>query len=254
MRSTAVAAAGVAAAVTLGQAQASTIFDSYVGGSYSDSGDSIANFVTGMAGSFNAAGQSFNRINLQISAPSGGTGSTMVYLVPDNGSSPGVPGHTNTIFSDSVTPSSFSTIYGSDRIATISDSSLGTTPSLYTLNIGSVPATSSNGEYWLVLIPTDGLQWSYATANNASYVESHGIGLANQSNVFYNVTTSDVSPFGWNTTSDINDVASGSNGPYAFQVLNTSATNTPEPASAAILGSALVGAGVLRRRVRRNAV
>ncbi|WP_158925885.1 PEP-CTERM sorting domain-containing protein [Acidisphaera sp. S103] len=188
----------------------------------------VGDGVNIMAASFNVPGTpNFNSVTLALTAdsPTDG-GSTMVYLVPDDGSGganmAGAPmlNGSGTNFANAV------------LVGTILDSSLdisGTGPSLVALTItpaelASVTSKTSDNEYWIGLVAsgTSSVEWNLTSSID-------GPGMASQ----------------WdfnNALAEFDDTSG------AYQMIVSANVPAPEPATLAILGCGLAGIGYVRRR------
>ena len=184
-----------------------------------------------MGASFAAAKPEFTTISLQLAAGSASTnGSTMIYLVPDDGSGhgngiPGLP-----IFENST--GTYTNLIGSQLIGAISDSSLTSTFAPVSFWVRPI-ITTLDQEYWIVAISSSksSFEWSFAATDM-------GIGVAGQdylNDAQTNGVPSDLLP---------TDNATGA---YQFVI------DTPEPATIAILGAGLAGLGCFRRYHSKSA-
>lgn len=248
MRTKYLIAGAVAVTLMASQAHAFSVIDTIdnttaVGGDGSTDGVSIA------AESFNyaysatpGAGLSVtvDLANLTGNTPAGQTafqsptGSVLVYLVDNTGGSgPGVAGTpTWTTGVGGVTG-----LTNDVEVGTISASLIGTSPTSVGLyispsQIAQIEGQTANNEYWLVLSLN-----SAATGGNSnvdwifnSGAPNAGTGIANQ---FF-----DEDPDG------LEDTGPASSGTYDVSI------NAPEPASLALIGSAMTGLGLIRRRRR----
>jgi len=221
---------GALAMLTANVANATTYFDTInPPAAFSGNADGpVGDGVNLMAASFNVPGTpNFNSVTLALTAdvPSDG-GSTMVYLVPDDGSgAPNLAGSpllngAGTNFADAV------------LIGTILDSSLavsGTGPSLVQLTItpgevASVTSNTSDNEYWIGLLAggSSSVEWNVTNPDNAPALLSQA---------------------DFNNAAGTFDDATG-----AYQMIVAANVSTPEPATLAILGCGLAGIGYVRRR------
>lgn len=203
-------------------AQASIYYDTINPSTVSINGNSgvVSDGSAVMSASFYmTGGLDFNSVSVLASAddPTDG-GSTMVYLVADDGSggADGVAGAPD-----------FTTVV---LIGSIDDASLNSigTPTYVTLGGFANTVTTQNNEYWITLDATNSsAEWIYNT-------DDSGIGTANQA-----------------SASDGNglypDDGSLSMGVGAFALT----VDAPEPTSLALVGAALTGFGYFRRR-RQN--
>lgn len=237
MRLTLLAATALALA-SFGSAHADTIFDSINTQGTNSGQDGLPDDTIALADSFSTASLGPTTVTLQVSAQNPGDGgSTLVYLVPNSGStSAGVAG--SPTYSTSGTPAYDNGFQftGSQQIGTILDSSLaqsGGQPSLVSFTFRPT-ITTSNNEWWIGIVGGAGssLNWSYEETGT-------GIGLANQANFYYYNTGSGSNTF----TSSIDPDIGGANGGAYGMIVTTS-----EPMSIAVIGAALTGLGVVRRR------
>ena len=217
-------ALGAIALLAANAAHASVLFDNVTGiASAGSTGPTDGGPTTIMGASFTASKPDFSSISLSLAAGSSATtGSTMIYLVPDDGSgsangTSGLPTIENAsgTFTGSFT--------GSQLIGTIKDQSLTSGFSTVSLWVDPTINTKDN-EYWVVAVsnPTSSFEWSYAG-------DGSGTGTFNQG-YFNNYGGSDLLP------------SSDATGGYQLAVA------TPEPTTIAILGAGLVGMGFFRRR------
>jgi hypothetical protein len=183
-----------------------------------------ADGTTILGASFTAAAPDFSSIKLLLSAGnSADGGSVSVFLVPDNGS-----GGANGIAGAPTSQTPAGVFTGALHVGTILDSSLTASPSLAALWVNPT-ITTQDQEYWLELLPTAGASVAWAYDADAS-----GIGTTNQAYL---------NNFGGGSLIP----ASDTEGTYEFAVA------TPEPATIAILGTALGGLGLARRRRQTKA-
>jgi hypothetical protein len=227
------------AMLTANVAHATTYFDSISApASFSGNSDGPSDGATLLAQSFSVPGTpNFNTVTLGLNAdvPSDG-GSTMVFLVPDDGTgAPNMAGFPQTTLD--ATSSSATGYANAVLLGTIKDSSLGASggsPTLITLSISpaavaSVTSQTSNGEYWIGLV-TDGsssIEWDLSS-------DGSGVGLAGQD--YFN-----------NAGSSFGSIFDPGNGTYELRA------GVPEPATLAILGAGLAGIGYARRRQAKKA-
>jgi hypothetical protein len=217
------------AMLTANVAHATTYFDTInTPAVFGGNADGPSDGVNLMAASFDVPGTpNFTSVTLALTAdtPSDG-GSTMVYLVPDDGSGAldmaGFPmlNGAGTNFANAV------------LLGTILDSSLditGTGPSLTTLTISptqiaSVTSSTADNEYWIGLIASgsSSIEWNVTDPDD-------GPGLIGQS--------------GYNNAVSVFDDSTG-----AYQMMASGNVPTPEPTTLAILGGGLAGLGYVRRR------
>lgn len=158
-------------------------------------------------------------VSLLANNPSDG-GSAMVYLVADDGT-----GNANGV----AGAPDFGNIQLIGKIADslISNEDTGI-PSIFTFTdvANTLAASTQNDEYWIVIdfgTYASSAEWVYNS-------DASGIGTS------YQAAYSDANGGVYPTN------GTGFAGPFALEV------NTPEPASIALLGGALVGIGFLRRR------
>jgi hypothetical protein len=194
--------------------------------------------------SFNlATTTTITQIALDLNANNPGDGgSVLVFIVPDaaNTGLPTQPSHTGT-----GNTFAFS---GATQIGTILDSSLvacganenctGTGQNFSQINL-NVSATLAAGEYWLGLENIPGGGNNTATAKLAKLTPNLAGGIGNAGQLDFNQNNA-------STPGSPNTYAASNGNPLVYGVLIA----TPEPASLAILGAAMAGLGVMRRRRR----
>lgn len=231
------------ALIPAGVAHATTYFDTIsLPATASGNADGPSDGATLIAQSFSSPGTpDFNSVTLALTAdaPTDG-GSFMVYLVPDDAS-----GGVNIAGSPQLNLDSTNTtaigFSGAVSIGTINDSQLaatGSSPTLVTLSIPSATVTAvtsltANNEYWIGIDATGSTSVEWSLSANAN-----GVGTAGQA-LYNNV----VGGFG-----SANSIA---NGGYQMSVASgatVSPSNTPEPATLAIMGAGMAGIGFARRR------
>lgn len=194
------------------------------------------------------------QVTLRLSNNNGdsGTGSVMVYIVPDNS---GMPSYTGT---------GLSLAFSGTLIGSIATSSLAVAiPSDPTITTSQV---LTPGTYWLGAVAdadssTAGVQGGSAPSqvNTARWYMTSGFtqgtGLPGGTGVdFAQFTSGTAAPGVWSSTYS---PAGGStiDGTFMAKIVgtaNTSEQETPEPATMAILGAGLMGMGLVRR-YRRGA-
>lgn len=209
-------------------AKADVLYDNVSGvpsAGYSGPSDGYSTDIVGT--SFTAGSPDFSSISLLLARGNDvTTGSTMIYLVPDNGSGSGSGQAGLPTIEDNL--GNFTSLSGSQLIATVSDASLSNTFSL--VNIWVNPTiTTQNQEYWVVAISnaSSSFEWSYA--GDASGVGTGGQAWINDS--------------GGSNLLPVSDVSGG------YQMI----VETPEPTTVAILGAGLAGLGYFRRKVAKKA-
>lgn len=227
MKSRLIAAAALAFAYAHA-AQAGVVFDSVTCGSCAPANISGPG-TTGIG----QAGQSFMTptndplrsitvsLSLLADNPSDG-GSILVFLTGDdqsNGTAPGMPDAGNMAMIGTIPDSLLNSVSsGSMTEYTLQSSNFLLTPTV-------------NNEYWVVLDFADG----GSTAEWVLNSDNSGLGVTNQ--------------YAWDNAQG-SYVANGSvSGQGAYQMV----VDTPEPATLAMLGFALTGLGMARRRNRRAA-
>lgn len=210
-------------------AKADVLFDNVNGvpsTGYSGPTDGLATGI--MGASFTAGSPDFSSISLFLARGNDvTTGSTMIYLVPDNGSGSGAGQFGIPTIADNL--GNFTSLSGSQLIATVSDTSLSSSFSLVNIWVNPMIATQ-NQEYWVVAISnaSSSFEWSYAG-------DASGVGTGGQAWV------NDSGTPGTNLTP-----ISDSQGGYQMVV------ETPEPTTVAILGGGLAGLGYFRRKVAKK--
>ena len=140
-----------------------------------------------LAASFFASGSpTFSSITLELAATApADNGSIGVYIVPDDGTGGGL----GKGGSPTYTPggAAFSAFTGAQRVGTILDSSLSTSPSAVTVKVApnTPTVTTSDGEYWVGLVysGSSSAQWYFnsdgsgvGTANQADFNSNGGLG------------------------------------------------------------------------------
>ena len=224
-------ALGISAILATNVAHASVLFDTIDAPAGPSTGydGPVSDSTSIVAASFSSATPNFSQISLMLAAdtPNDG-GSSIVYLVPDNGSggSLGVAG--SPTFAGSYT--------SAVQLGTIADNSLalaGSGSTLVTLNVSyatdlAVAANTHDKEYWVALVPsgTSSVDWLF-NDNGA------GVGTTNQ--LFFNNNGG--------TLGTLPD----SDGAYEMLV------DTPEPGTLALFGSGLASIGYFRRRGAKKA-
>jgi hypothetical protein len=223
-------------------ANATVVFDTVTGvGAGSGSNGPASDSTTIIGQSFTSAPATQFHISLSLSAsnPSDG-GSVLVYLVPDTGANSGplgcgtpTTGVCGLPTIDTGPPGyTFTSFAGSEKIGTILDSSLTTSPTLVSL-FAKPSITTANQEYWVVLDFTAGASsgWWFETT-------SAGVGTGGQGFLNNSLGTTSLEPL------------SNAGPPFAaYQMIVTA----PEPATLTVLGAGLVGLGYIRRRKAKRA-
>lgn len=185
------------------------------------------------------AATSLTSVTLRLSDSTSDTGSVLVYLVPDNGSS--LPTHTG---GDTLTNATL--------LGTILDSTINSTSTAGGCSFGASPQISlcntklntyaplSVGDYWIVLAagndPNNG---------NSNAAATTALWWRDTDNIS---TGGGVGTAGMDRISTANSTVSNgfTTGQMEMQV------TTPEPASMAVLGASLFGLGFARRRQQRK--
>ncbi len=232
---------GAAAMLAANTANATVYFDSVdVTNPTANMDGVVSDNVFVMADSFYAATPDFSQVSVLLSAdtPSDG-GSSMLYLVPNTGGTPGAGG--SPTFATSA--GNFAGFTGAELIGGIADSSLAATgagATLVTFNFSPALAaalTTANNEYWIALVGSSDSSVEFYYGADTS-----GVGEANQFN-FYAIN--DAGGGGYGLVN--NEGSAVTSQPYDLIV------TTPEPASLAVLGGALASLGYFRRRTDRKA-
>jgi hypothetical protein len=219
-------------------AQAGVYFDSAdVGSAYTNMGTASV-----MAQSFAVTGTPNLSVTLDLSAnnPADG-GSILVYIVADDGSGGKNAGAPLLAINGSGAVTGFDPT--SVLVNTIPDSSLSSIangPSAVTFNVPGSALAATNftagDEYWIGL--------ATGTTGDAWWANGDGSGIGTSGQSFY-------------TNATLTNTLSASNvgGSQAFQAIISDATtsNTPEPATLAIIGVGLAGIGYVRRRKNTKA-
>ena len=216
---------GAAAMLAANTANATVYFDSVdVTNPTANMDGVVSDNVFVMADSFYAATPDFSQVSVLLSAdtPSDG-GSSMLYLVPNTGGTPGAGGSPT-----------FATSAGNFAGFT------GAGATLVTFNFSPALAaalTTANNEYWIALVGSSDSSVEFYYGADTS-----GVGEANQFN-FYAIN--DAGGGGYGLVN--NEGSAVTSQPYDLIV------TTPEPASLAVLGGALASLGYFRRRTDRKA-
>ena len=246
MRTKYLVAGAVGAMLLASQAHATSLIDTIDGTSVAG-GDGSTDGVSIAAESFNyaygatpGAGLSVtvDLANLTRNTPAGQTassGSVIVYLVDNTGGSGAGVAGTPTW---TTGPTGVTGLTNDVEVGTISASLIGNSATPVSLYISSsevaqIEAQTTNNEYWLVLSLNDAatggnsnIDWNFTNGPPGNV----GTGLSGQEFDFDPAGQEDTGP--------------ASSGTYDVSI------NAPEPASLALIGSAMTGLGLIRRRRR----
>jgi hypothetical protein len=193
--------------------------------------------------SFNlSTATTITQIALDLNANNPGDGgSVLVFIVPDaaNTGLPTLPSHTGTGNTFQFTGAPIATILDSALTACgANENCTGTGQAFGQINL-SVSDALPAGEYWLGLENIPGGGNNTATAKLAKLTPNLAGGIGNAGQLDFNQNNA--------VTPGVPNTYAASNGnPLVYGVLIA----TPEPASLAILGAAMAGLGMMRRRRR----
>jgi hypothetical protein len=256
MRVTYLIAGAVAAMLLAPQAHAFSVIDT-IDGTQVAGGEGISDGTSIAAQSFNYAFSATPGAGLNVtvdlanltSFPPGNnfqssTGSVVVYLVANTGGGLGVAGTPTFPTSGSGASAVVTGLTNDVKVGTIAASTIAASPTGLTITpvslfispseIAQIEAETANNEYWLVLSlnnaatgGTSNIDWIFNSGTPA------GTGVAGQAFDADGINGTDLIPD--NVVTD---------GPFDVSI------NAPEPASLALIGSAITALGLIRRRRR----